>query len=79
MTIATGSIFENNRTQAVRLPAETRFPPEVRKVSVRVLGVERILAPADRTWDSFFAAAEGMSEDFLPERASQQQRAREAF
>ena len=61
MTIATGSIFENNRTQAVRLPAETRFPPEVRKVAVRVLGVERILAPVDRTWDSFFAAAEGVS------------------
>ena len=79
MTIATGSIFENNRTQAVRLPAETRFPPEVRKVAVRVLGVERILAPVDRTWDSLFAAVVGVSEDFLPERASQQQREREPF
>ena len=24
-----GSVFENNRTQAVRLPAETRFPDDV--------------------------------------------------
>ncbi len=79
MTIPTGSIFENNRTQAVRLPAETRFPPEVRKVTVRVRGLERILTPVDKTWDSFFFAAEGVSKDFLPERASQQQSEREAF
>ncbi len=79
MSIATGSIFENNRTQAVRLPAETRFPPEVRKVAVRVRGVERILAPVGNTWDSFFLATDGVSDDFLPERASQQQSEREAF
>lgn len=79
MTIVTGSIFENNRTQAVRLPAETRFPPGVRKVSVRVHGVERILAPVGNTWDSLFLAKEGATDHFLPERASQQQSEREAF
>ncbi|MCZ2406880.1 MAG: hypothetical protein LC097_09125 [Burkholderiales bacterium] len=40
MTTHAGSIFDPNRTQAVRLPAETRFPPGVRKVTVRVRGVE---------------------------------------
>jgi antitoxin VapB len=79
MSTATGSIFENNRTQAVRLPAETRFPPEVRKVEVRVRGVERILAPVGNTWDSFFLTTDGVSDDFMPERASQQQSEREAF
>lgn len=40
-----GSVFTNNRTQAVRLPAEVRFPDTVSKVTVRVVGKERILAP----------------------------------
>lgn len=76
---ATGSIFENNRTQAVRLPAETRFPPEVKKVVVRVHGNERILAPVGNTWDSFFRQGEGVTDDFLAERAAQHQGERESF
>lgn len=40
-----GSVFTNNRTQAVRLPAEVRFPDTVSKVTVRVVGKERILTP----------------------------------
>jgi len=33
-----GSVFENNRTQAVRLPVRTRFPAQIKKVMVRVCG-----------------------------------------
>ena len=40
--MSTGSVFVNNRTQAVRLPADTRFPDEVKQVSVRVVGKDRI-------------------------------------
>ncbi len=54
--MATGSVFENNRTQAVQLPAGTRFPGSVKKVRVRVLGCDRVLSPLDQTWDSFFLA-----------------------
>ena len=36
--MATGSVFVNNRTQAVRLPAEARFPEGVKKVTVRISG-----------------------------------------
>ncbi len=68
-----GSVFENNRTQAVKLPAETRFSKEIKKVMVRVVGQERILSPVDKAWDSFFLAEESVSEDFLEERASQEQ------
>ena len=46
--MATGSVFENNRTQAVRLPAGTRFPGSVKKVRVRVLGCDRVLSPLDQ-------------------------------
>lgn len=77
--MATGSVFVNNRTQAVRLPAETRFPDEVKKVIVRVLGKERILTPVENTWDSFFLSEDKVSEDFMPERASQAQADRESF
>ena len=75
----TGTVFENNRTQAVRLPVGVRFDANVKKVLIRKLGKERILTPVDHVWDSFFHASEGVSEDFLPERASQQQSEREEF
>jgi len=77
--MATGSVFVNNRTQAVRLPAEARFPEDVKKVSVRVQGADRILSPADKTWDSFFLGDGTVTEDFLTERASQDQTERESF
>lgn len=77
--MATGSVFINNRTQAVRLPAETRFPDNVKKVVVRVVGGDRILSPIDSAWDSFFQSDEGVTDDFMTERAPQEQSEREAF
>lgn len=77
--MSTGSVFENNRTQAVRLPADTRFPEGVKKVSVRVLGKDRIISPVENTWDSFFFNGPAATEDFMGERASQEQAEREAF
>jgi antitoxin VapB len=75
----TGSVFVNNRTQAVRLPAETRFPDDVKQVLVRVVGQDRVLSPITNTWDSFFMVEEGVSDDFMSERASQEQSERESF
>jgi antitoxin VapB len=77
--MALGSVFVNNRTQAVRLPAETRFPEGVKKVIVRVVGVDRVLSPVNNTWDSFFLSKERVSDDFITERASQEQTEREAL
>lgn len=73
----TTTVFTNNRTQAVRLPAEARFPDGVRKVDVRVVGRERIIAPAGSSWDSFFSGGQAASDDFMAERAGQQQPERE--
>lgn len=75
--MTTSTVFTNNRTQAVRLPAELRFPDSVKKVNIRVVGQERVIAPAEQTWDSFFLGAQTASEDFMVERASQQQGERE--
>ncbi len=75
MTIS--SVFTNNRSQAVRLPAEQRLPDGVKQVTVRVRGKERIIAPLDSSWDSFFHDTPAVSDDFLDTRASQNQGARE--
>ena len=76
-----GTVFENNRTQAVRLPAETRFPSGIKKVNVRVRGQDRILSPVGKGWDSFFNInpEDGVTDDFMTERAPQEQRERESF
>ena len=75
--MAVSTVFNNNRTQAVRLPAEIRFPDSVKKVEVRAVGQERIISPAQSTWDSFFVGGVAASEDFMAESASQSQSDRE--
>jgi antitoxin VapB len=75
--MAISTIFTNNRTQAVRLPAELRLPETVKKVDVRARGNERIISPVGQTWDSFFLNGSSVSEDFLSTRASQAQADRE--
>ncbi|SFL42688.1 antitoxin VapB [Nitrosomonas aestuarii] len=77
--MSTGSVFENNRTQAVRLPADSRFPEDVKRVNVRVVGKDRILSPIENTWDSFFMSEQGVTDDFMTERATQDQAEREKF
>ena len=77
--MATSSVFTNNRTQAVRLPVELRLPEGVKKVEVRARGNERIISLVGQTWDSFFLNGPVVSDDFMPERASQSQPDREAF
>jgi antitoxin VapB len=77
MTIT--SVFTNNRSQAVRLPADLRLPEGVKKVQVRARGVDRIISPVGHTWDEFFLNGPKASEDFMSERATQHQSEREAF
>jgi antitoxin VapB len=73
------TVFTNNRSQAIRLPADMRLPPFVKRVTVRARGMERIITPIENTWDSFFLDSPTVPEDFLPERASQEQADREAL
>lgn len=75
--MAISTIFTNNRTQAVRLPVELQLPEGVHKVEVRARGHERIIAPLGQSWDSFFQDGPTASDDFMPQRAHQQQPQRE--
>jgi antitoxin VapB len=43
------------------------------------MGQDRVLSPAENTWDSFFLSGEKVTDDFMVERASQEQSDREAF
>ena len=77
--MTTSTVFTNNRTQAVRLPAELRFPDDIKQVNVRALGNERIITPLAETWDRFFKNTPLVSSDFMETRAAQEQATRETF
>ena len=69
--MATGSVFENNRTQAVRIPAEMRFAAGIRKVNVRAVGPDRVLSPVGHTWDTFFLEGAAATDEVRIERGDQ--------
>jgi len=77
--MSVGTVFINNRTQAVRLPRDVRLPEGVHKVEVRARGHERIITPLGQSWDGFFLDGPAVSDDFMSERASQFQPEREAL
>jgi antitoxin VapB len=50
------TLFQSNRSQAVRLPKDVAFPEGVRAVTIQRDGKRRIITPADQAWDDFFDA-----------------------
>ena len=70
-------LFLSNRSQAVRIPAHLRLPDTVKEVEVRACGHERVISPLGRRWDSFFSDSTAVADDFMAERASQEQAERE--
>jgi len=48
------TLFQSNRSQAVRLPKDVAFPEGVREVTILKDGGRRIIVPSDRVWDDFF-------------------------
>ena len=73
------TVFINNRSQAIRLPAALRLPDNIKRVDIRARGCERVIAPLGHTWDSFFLGGLEVANDFMETRASQEQPEREAF
>ncbi|MBD2814549.1 AbrB/MazE/SpoVT family DNA-binding domain-containing protein [Xenorhabdus sp. Flor] len=77
--IRQSKVFMSNRTQNVRLPADMRFPDDVKDVIVRVKGKERIITPVQNTWDSFFSSEQSVTDDYLSIRPEQICTERESF
>ena len=59
----TAKLFENGRSQAVRLPKEFRFAGD--EVFVQRLGHAVMLYPKDAAWETFLNGLNSFSEDFL--------------
>ena len=61
----TAKVFENGRSQAVRLPKECRFNTD--EVAVNRIGDIVLLMPKTNKWTSFMQAIDMFSEDFMNE------------
>lgn len=59
----TAKVFENGRSQAVRLPKECRFESD--EVAVNRIGDIVLLIPKKSNWDSFMKAVDMFSDDFM--------------
>lgn len=59
----TAKVFENGRSQAVRLPKECRFPDN--EVMVNKIGDIVMLFPKTSKWEAFMRAVDMFSEDFM--------------
>ena len=73
-----GSIFQSNRSQAVRLPKAAALPDDVKRVDVIAIGRTRIITPAGESWDSWFDG-EGVTADFMVEREQPADQVRDSF
>ncbi len=73
-----GSIFQSNRSQAVRLPKAVALPDDVKRVDVIAIGRTRIITPAGESWDSWFEG-EGVTTDFMTEREQPADQVRDSF
>jgi antitoxin VapB len=50
------TVFQSNRSQAVRLPKDVAFPDDLKQVFVPRDGKRRVIVPAGCLWDEFFDA-----------------------
>ncbi len=69
------TLFQSNRSQAVRLPKDVAFPDDVRSVTILREGKRRVIVPTGSLWDDFFEAP-GID---LGERDQPQAQVRDAF
>lgn len=59
----TAKVFENGRSQAVRLPKECRFNTD--EVAVNRIGDIVLLMPKTNKWSSFMQAIDMFSDDYM--------------
>lgn len=56
-------VFENGRSQAVRLPKKYRFAAD--EVLVQRLGDSLVLTPKDKIWETFMNGINSFTDDFF--------------
>ncbi len=65
----TAKIFENGRSQAVRLPKKFRF--EVDEVVVQQLGDAVLLVPKESVWQTFMDGLDSFTSDIFEDGRAQ--------
>jgi len=63
----TAKLFQNGKSQAVRLPKEFRFSSD--RVYIKRMGNAVILLPYQASWDTLLESLTHFSADFMSERA----------
>lgn len=66
---ATAKLFQNGKSQAVRLPKEFRFEGD--KVYIRKIGSVVLLMPYDDPWRPFFEGLNLFTDDFMADGRQQ--------
>ncbi len=69
------TLFQSNRSQAVRLAKDVAFPEGVKEVTILRDGAKRVIVPANAVWDDFFSSP-GID---LPDREQPALPVRESF
>ena len=73
----TAKLFNNGRSQAVRLPKECRFTGE--DVYIKKFEDIVILMPKDNPWSSMVNSLDNFSNDFMDNRNQQNEQVRESM
>ena len=73
----TAKIFENGRSQAVRLPKQCRFDAE--EINVNKIGDIVMLIPQDSKWQGLLLSLDLFTEDYMSERQQGAMDRREDF
>lgn len=73
----TAKIFENGRSQAVRLPKEYRFESD--EVIISKIGDIVMLFPVGNKWNSFVQAIDMFSDDYMADGRDESVQEREIF
>ncbi len=71
-------LFNNNRSQAVRLPKIVAFPESITDVEITAIGNRRVITPVGQSWDDWFDES-GVSSDFMVNRKQPEDQIRESL
>ncbi len=71
----TAKLFQNGKSQAVRLPKKYRFPGD--KVLIKRVGNAVVLLPYEDSWETLFDSLEQFSDDFMSDRQQPEEQERE--
>ena len=75
----TAKLFQNGRSQAVRLPADLRFDGSEVFIRRDQTTGDVILSRRPESWETFFDLAKGAPEDFMSDRGDHPPQKRKLF